>query len=140
MKKYKWGILAPGKMSAKFTLGLQILENAELWAVGSRDIARAESFAKEYGFKKYYGSYEELAADPEVEIIYIASPHSHHREHTMLCLKNGKNVLCEKAFALSAADVEAMIAEAKKREKKIKGMKSRKYIEELLAKGRASRS
>ncbi|HUV01385.1 MAG TPA: hypothetical protein VMW32_10515, partial [Bacteroidales bacterium] len=60
MKQYKWGILAPGKMSAKFTIGLKLLDNAELYAVGSRDIGRSEKFSKEHGFKKYYGSYEEL--------------------------------------------------------------------------------
>ncbi len=75
MKRYKWGILAPGKMSAKFTNGLKILDNAELYAVGSRDIERAKKFAMEHGFRKYYGSYEELASDPDVEIIYIASRH-----------------------------------------------------------------
>ncbi len=114
-RKYKWGILAPGKMSAKFTRGLKLLENAELYAVGSRDLSRAEQFAKEFGFNKYYGSYEELAADPELEVVYIASPHSHHYEHTMLCLRNGKHVICEKAFAINSAEVEAMISEAKKR-------------------------
>lgn len=112
-KKYRWGVLAPGKMSAKFTRGLRILENAELYAVGSRDLERARSFANEFGFKKYYGSYEELAADPDVEVIYIASPHSHHHQHAMLCLKNKKHVLCEKAFALNAQEVEEMINEAK---------------------------
>jgi predicted dehydrogenase len=115
VKKYKWGILAPGKMSAKFTKGLQVLENAELFAVGSRDIGRAKKFAKEYGFKKYYGSYEELAKDTELEIIYVASPHSFHHEHTLLCLKNNKNVICEKAFALNYREVEEMISEAGKR-------------------------
>ena len=111
-KKYKWGILAPGKMSAKFTRGLKLLENVELYAVGSRDISRAKMFAEEYGYKKYYGSYEELVSDPELEIIYIASPHSHHYKHTMLCLKNGKSVICEKAFALNTREVEEMINEA----------------------------
>ena len=111
-KKYKWGILAPGKMSAKFTRGLQLLDNAELYAVGSRDQGRAKQFADEFGYKKFYGSYEELASDKEVDIIYIASPHSHHYEHTMLCLKNKKAVLCEKAFALNSREVEAMISEA----------------------------
>lgn len=114
-KKYKWGILAPGKMSAKFTKGLQLLGNAELFAVGSRDISRSRKFAKEYGFKRFYGSYEELAKDPEVEIIYIASPHAFHHEHTMLCLKNNKNVICEKAFALNYREVAEMIDEAEKR-------------------------
>lgn len=114
-KKYKWGILAPGKMSAKFTRGLKLLDNAGLCAVGSRDKERAVKFASEFGFRKAYGSYEELAADPDIEIVYIASPHSHHFEHTMLCLKNGKNVICEKAFALNSHDAELMITEAKKR-------------------------
>ena len=113
-KKYKWGILAPGSMSAKFTQGLKLLDNAELYAVGSRDKGRADLFAKEYGFKKSYGSYEELASDPELEIVYIASPHSHHHEHTLLCLKNRKAVLCEKAFALNSREVEEMISEAER--------------------------
>ena len=113
-KKYKWGILAPGKMSAKFTAGLKLLENVELYAVGSRDLERSKQFAKRFGFKKYYGSYEELASDPDVDIIYIASPHSHHYEHTMLCLKNKKAVICEKAFALNSREVEEMISEAAK--------------------------
>jgi predicted dehydrogenase len=114
-KKYKWGILAPGKMSAKFTRGLKLLGNAELYSVGSRDLLRAEKFAKEYGFRKYYGSYEEFAADPELEIVYIASPHSHHFEHTMLCLNNGKHVICEKAFALNSSEVEKMIGTARRK-------------------------
>jgi len=114
-KKYRWGILAPGKMAKKFTAGLKLLENVELYAVGSRNEFRAEKFAKEHGFKKHYGSYEELAADDNVDIIYVASPHSHHLEHTLLCLRNGKHVLCEKAFGMNSIEVEAMLDEAKKR-------------------------
>lgn len=114
-RKYKWGILAPGKMSAKFTRALKLLDNAELYAVGSRDVERAERFASEFGFKKSYGSYEELAADPEVEIIYVASPHSMHFDHTMLCLRNKKAVLCEKAFSLNAGEALAMVEEARNR-------------------------
>jgi predicted dehydrogenase len=113
-KKYKWGILAPGKMSAKFTRGLKLLDNAELYAVGSRDKERAHHFAEEFGFKKYYGSYEELAADNEVDVIYVASPHSHHHDHVMLCLKNGKAVLCEKALALNSREAMEMFEAAKK--------------------------
>lgn len=111
-KKYKWGILAPGKMAAKFTSALKLLDNIELYAVGSRDPARAKQFAKDYGFKKSYGSYEELVSDPDLEIVYIASPHSHHFDHTMLCLKHKKAVICEKAFSLNAIEVEEMIQEA----------------------------
>lgn len=111
-KKFKWGILAPGKMSAKFTRGLKLLDNVELYAVGSRDPERARHFANEFGFKKFYGSYEEFASDPDLEIVYIASPHSHHYEHTLLCLKNKKAVICEKAFALNSREAEGMMREA----------------------------
>ncbi|MCX6334289.1 MAG: Gfo/Idh/MocA family oxidoreductase [Bacteroidia bacterium] len=116
MKRYKWGILAPGKMSAKFTRGIKLFENAELFAVGSRERDRAKKFADEFGFEKYYGSYEELAADPDVDVVYVASPHSFHKEHTLLCLRNGKNVICEKAFAINAREVNEMISEAKKQD------------------------
>jgi predicted dehydrogenase len=116
MKKYKWGILAPGKMSAKFTKGIKLLDNAELYAVGSRNLNRAKRFAEEHGFKKYYGSYDELVKDPGIDIIYIASPHSHHLEHTLACLRNGKNVICEKAFSINTGEVETMIAEAKRQD------------------------
>jgi predicted dehydrogenase len=114
MKKYKWGILTAGKMSAKFVKALRLLENAELYAIGASNGERAIKFAEEFGFKKAYSSYEDLASDPEVEIIYIASPHSYHFEHTMLCLRNRKAVLCEKAFSLNSKEVEEMIAESRK--------------------------
>jgi len=114
MKKYNWGILAPGKMSAKFAQGLKLLNNAVLYSVGSRDTGRAEKFASEFGFLKAYGSYEELAADDKTDIVYIASPHSHHHQHTLMCLRNGKNVICEKAFALNTRQVQEMIEEARK--------------------------
>ena len=113
-KRYKWAILAPGRMAAKFANGLNLLENAELYAVGSRDIKRAERFAHEHGFRKFYGTYEELAADPEVDVVYIASPHSHHRDQALLCLKNKKAVICEKAFALNSREVGEMINEARR--------------------------
>lgn len=111
-KKYKWGVLTAGKMAGKFTRSLQLLENAELYAVSSRDINRAEKFAEEYGFSKAYGSYEEMVADPELDVVYIASPHSLHHEHTLLCLKHKKAVLCEKSFALNGREVSEMIEEA----------------------------
>lgn len=115
-KKYKWGILAPGKMSAKFTRGLKLLDNVELYAVGSRDINRSSHFAREFGFQKAYGSYEELVADSSVDVIYVASPHSHHYEHTMLCLKNRKAVLVEKAFTLNRQEANEMINEAERQQ------------------------
>jgi predicted dehydrogenase len=114
-KRYKWGILAPGKMSAKFTRALKLLDNVELYAVGSRDTGRAKQFADEFGFTKYYGSYKELAEDEAVDIIYIASPHSFHYEHAMLCINNGKAVLCEKAFALNSREAEEILSEAERK-------------------------
>jgi predicted dehydrogenase len=112
--KYRWGILTAGKMAAKFTRALKLLDNVELYCVASRDEARAKAFAEEYGFTRYYSSYEEMAADPLVDIIYIASPHSMHREHAILCLRNKKAVLCEKAFALNSSQAYDIIREAEK--------------------------
>ena len=111
-KKYNWGILAPGKIAHRFTEGLKLLDNANLHAVGSRNIDRARDFAGQYGYKKYYGTYEELADDPDLEVVYVASPHSHHMEHTLLCLNAGKSVICEKAFGINSSEVEAMIEAA----------------------------
>ncbi len=114
MKKYKWGILTAGKMAAKFVKALRLLDNVELYAVSARDETRAKAFAGEYGFKKFYSDYESLAKDPDVDIIYIASPHSHHFDHAMLCLRNKKAVLCEKAFSLNSREAAIMIEESRK--------------------------
>lgn len=103
------------KMAAKFAKGLKLLVNAELYAVGSRDLSRAENFAGEHGFQKYYGSYEELVEDKLLDVVYVATPHSHHKVHTLLCLRNRKAVLCEKAFAINSKEVEEMINEASRR-------------------------
>jgi predicted dehydrogenase len=114
-KKYNWGILGAGKMSAKFSKGLRLFDNARLYSVGSRDEAKAKKFAEENGFEKYYGSYEEFAADPELDIVYIATIHSSHLENVLLCLDNGKHVICEKAFSLNAPEVRKMIKRAKEK-------------------------
>lgn len=115
MKRYKWGILAPGRIAEKFAEGLKLLDNAILYSVGSRDLARAREFADSHGFAKAYGSYDDLVSDPELDVVYVASPHSHHHEHTMLCLNNGKHVICEKAFALNLKEVSEMIQAAKEK-------------------------
>ncbi len=112
-KTIKWGILGPGRIAKKFTLGLRQLENAELYAIGSRSLERATEFAKQEGAQKAYGSYLEMLQDPELDVVYIATPHVFHFEHTLLCLKNKKAVLCEKPFAINKAQVEEMIATAK---------------------------
>ena len=115
MKRYRWGILAPGRIAEKFAEGLKLLDNAILYAVGSRDLARADDFAHRHGFEKAYGSYKDLVSDPDLDVVYVASPHSHHREHTLLCLGHGKHVICEKAFALNLKEVREMIVAAKEK-------------------------
>lgn len=116
-RKYKWGILGAGKMSAKFSKGLKLLPNAELYSVGSRDLQRSEQFARENGYQKSYGSYEEFVSDPQLDIVYIATHHTSHYENTLLCLNNGKNVICEKAFSINYREVTEMVRLA--REKKL---------------------
>jgi predicted dehydrogenase len=113
-KTYNWGILAPGKIARKFALELQEVGNAKIYAVASRDRQRAKDFAAEFGAARAYDNYRALAADPDVDVIYIASPHSFHHEHAKLCLENKKAVLCEKALALNQREVEDMIACAAK--------------------------
>lgn len=113
MKRYNWAILGCGRIAAKFSSDLKLLPNASLYAAASRDLERAQQFAADNGFAIAYGSYEELVADPNVDVVYVATPHSHHHEHAILCLKNKKAVLCEKAFALNSREVSEMIACAK---------------------------
>lgn len=112
MKKYNWGIIGPGKIARKFTAGLKQLGNANLHSVVSRSGERAEAFASEHGYSKAYGDYLSFASDPDLDIVYVATPHSHHHEHSLLCLRHGKAVLCEKAFALNSRQVEEIIASA----------------------------
>lgn len=111
---YKWGILGPGKIAHKFAKDLAEVPGAELYAVASRSITKAEEFAKEFNATKFYGSYEELVNDKDVDIVYIATPHVFHYEHSLLCLKHKKAVLCEKPFAMNKQQVNEMIQTAKK--------------------------
>ena len=113
-KTYNWAILGCGKIARKFANDLKILPNARLYAAASRSIENAQSFATELGFEKAYGSYEDMVNDPEVDVVYIATPHSHHFEHSILCLNQKKAVLCEKAFAMNSREVNLMIETARK--------------------------
>jgi predicted dehydrogenase len=108
----RWGILAPGKISGAFAAALQEADGVELAAVGSRDVGRAGEFAARYGFDRAHGSYAELAADPGVDAVYIGTPHTFHERDTVLCLENGKHVLCEKPLAINAAEARRMVAAA----------------------------
>ncbi len=113
-KTYNWAILGCGKIARKFANDLKLLPNARLYAAASRSLENAQSFASELGFEKAFGSYEEMANDPEVDVVYIATPHSHHFEHALLCLNHRKAVLCEKAFAINSKEVGLMIAAARR--------------------------
>lgn len=112
-KKYNWAILGCGRIATKFASDLKLLSNANLYATAARDLVRAQDFANEYGFDVAYGSYEEMVNDPKVDAVYIATPHSFHREHALLCLNHKKPALCEKAFALNLNEAKEMVACAK---------------------------
>jgi predicted dehydrogenase len=113
IKKYNWVVLGCGKIARKFSQDLKLLPNARLYAAASRDLKRAQDFAAGLGFEKAYGSYEEMVKDPAVDVVYVATPHSFHHEHTMLCLNHKKAVLCEKAFAINKKEAEEMVDCAK---------------------------
>lgn len=109
MEKTRWGILGTGRIAGDFATGLAAEEVAEVVAVGSRSQATADSFADRFGIPNRHPTYDALAADPEVDIIYIATPHPLHKENTIACLEAGKAVLCEKPFAINAAEAQEMI-------------------------------
>ena len=112
-KKIRWGIIGLGKIANKFATDLMTLKNIELVAVASRNQQNADDFAQKFNAKKAYNSYLDLAKDNEVDAVYIATPHSFHKEHTLLCLQNKKAVLCEKPFAMNLQEVTEMISVAK---------------------------
>ena len=113
--KIRWGILGCGRIARKFTADLRLVADAELVAIASRNRETLELFAKDFPCKYFHNSYEALAANKEVDVIYIATPHSHHHEHTMLCLNHDKAVLCEKAFAINSRQAMEMIRTANER-------------------------
>lgn len=98
----KIGVLGTGGIVKSVTPTLKSMENMECYGIASRTLERAQQAAKEYGYEKAYGSYEELVSDPEVELVYIATPHSRHYDDMMLCIEHKKSVLCEKAFTMNA--------------------------------------
>src|SRR4051812_2964208 len=95
----RWGILGCGRIARKFASDLRLVKDAQLSGVASRNIETARTFTKDFPAKYLYDSYEALVNSDEVDVVYIATPHSHHYENTILCLQHNKAVLCEKAFA-----------------------------------------
>lgn len=111
----KIGIIGAGRIAGVMAATLQKMDSVCCYAVAARDHARAEAFAEKYGFSKAYGSYEELVQDEAVELVYIATPHSHHCEHIKLCLEHGKHVLCEKSFTVNEGQAKEVLAMAKEK-------------------------
>ncbi|HRW48167.1 MAG TPA: Gfo/Idh/MocA family oxidoreductase [Caldilinea sp.] len=110
---FRWGILGPGNIAAKFAAGVAALADQEVVAAGSRTQASADRFADRFDIRRRHVGYEALVADPEVDAIYVATPHNFHREHTLLALRHGKHVLCEKPFAINAAEAQEMVDAAR---------------------------
>ena len=135
------GILGAGNIAGIMAKTINAMEDATLYAIGSRNYEKALEFAKEYAIEKAYGSYEELVKDENIDLIYVASPHSHHYEHMKLCIEHGRNVLCEKAFTFNRKEAEEIVALAA--EKKVylaeaiwtRYMPSRKMIQDVISSG-----
>lgn len=113
-KIYRWGILGAGNIAQKFATDLKLLPDAELYAIGSESLQRAEDFAYQFGAAKAYGSYEKFAEDPDIDIVYVASRHIRHYSNSILCLNHGKAVLCEKPVAMNLAQCKLMLETARK--------------------------
>ena len=112
-EKNRWGIIGTGRIARLFAEGLATLMDAELVAVGSRSQAKADEFATQFNVPFRHASYEALAKDPRVDAVYVATPHSLHAENTLMALKAGKPVLCEKPFAINAREAKSMIRSAR---------------------------
>lgn len=135
------GILGAGGIARVMATTVNGMKDVTLYAVGSRSCEKAQALADEFGATKAYGSYEELVQDENIDLIYIATPHSHHYEHMKLCIENGRNILCEKSFTYNKKQAEEIIALAKKKKVYLaeaiwtRYMPSRKMINDLLASG-----
>lgn len=115
MEPIRWGLLSTSDIATKFAADLRRTPGAELAAVGSRQLESAQRFADEHGVARAHGSYEDLAADPDVDVVYVSTPHSMHRDNVLLCFDAGKPVLCEKALTLNAPDAAELVAAARVR-------------------------
>ena len=115
-QKLKVGILGAGHIAQKMATTLMGMKEAELYAVAARELSRAEQFANEFHAQKAYGNYEALADDPDIDLIYIATPHSHHFGPARMCLLKGKPILCEKAFTANAREAEELIRIAQEKQ------------------------
>lgn len=137
----KVGIIGAGHIAEVVAPTLAAMDCVECYAVSSRSMERARAFAEQFGFEKFYGSYEEMVRDPNVELVYVATPHSHHYEHMMMCIHAGKPILCEKAFTLNADQAKKIRNAAAEKGVYVaeaiwtRYMPSRKIINDVLSSG-----
>ncbi len=137
----KFSILAPGGIANCMAEAVSGLKEVERYAVASRSLERAQVFADKWGFSKAYGSYEEMLEDPQVELVYVATPHSHHYQYAKMCLEHGKHVLVEKAFTVNAVQAQELISLAEEKGLLLaeaiwtRYMPSRKMIDDLVESG-----
>ena len=138
-------ILGCGGIARTMAVTVAGLKDVNAYAAGSRSIEKAEAFAKEFGFEKAYGSYEEMLEDDKIDLVYIAVPHSHHHEWTIKALNAGKNVLCEKAFAVNEKQTREMIELSEKKNLLLaeaiwpRYMPSRRILTEIIEQGTIGR-
>jgi len=112
-RTYNWGIVAPGNIAQQFAKALQATPGAQCWSVASRDQIRAESFAKDFGFNIAAKDYQSMLADPDLDIVYIASPHHCHAEQSIQALQAGKHVVCEKPFVVNSKEAQLVTQAAR---------------------------
>jgi len=114
-RKIRWGILGCGTIAADFAEDIVLTKNCEVLAAGSRTSQKAKAFAKKFGIKRWYGSYQQLLSDGDIDIVYVATPHTLHMQNTLDSIRAGKAVLCEKPIAINAKQFRRMQRAAKKK-------------------------
>jgi predicted dehydrogenase len=113
MSKIRWGVAGPGGIATRFAEGMRLVDDGEITAVASRSIERATEFADRFGVRTRHGAYDDLASDPDVDVVYVATPHARHEADTISLVEAGKHVLCEKPFALNARQARRMVDAAR---------------------------
>lgn len=138
----KVAILGAGVIATSMATAINGLDDSiEAYAVASRSLEKAEEFRQKWGFEVAYGSYEEMLEDPLVDLVYVATPHSHHFEHAKMCIEHGKAALVEKSFTANAKQAKELIELAEKKNILLteaiwtRYMPSRKIIDEIVASG-----
>jgi len=109
----KYGIIGPGEIARKFATDIQLAEDSTLVAIASRSLEKAQAFADDFDVKLVFDSYEEMVKSKEVDAVYVATPHTFHKEHSILAMRNGKHVICEKPISINSEELEEMIQVAK---------------------------